>query len=213
MSKLELLVAGDRRLVGGYDPGIYIDAARVDRVVAREATYGGWGVPGRSQWVVEVMTREVQDLEADPPMLYTPTLYSFDYPDEATARRDAARIEAFIGLGLTGVEMIAAERQRQITAGWVAEHDDQHTHGELLLAALAYGVEAAPADAEFVTPAGERFVGGPARSMPQWWPWVEPMWNPPSDPVRNLTKAGALIAAELDRLARAAVNEPEDSDG
>ncbi len=33
------------------------------------------------------------------------------------------------------------------------------------------------------------------------WPWFDG-WKPDlSDPIRNLVKAGALIAAEIDRLA------------
>ena len=37
---------------------------------------------------------------------------------------------------------------------------------------------------------------------PDSWPWDEGDWNP-QDPERDLVKAGALIAAELDRLQRA----------
>ena len=35
------------------------------------------------------------------------------------------------------------------------------------------------------------------------WPWGSEYWKPSEDPVRNLVKAGALIAAEIDRLNRA----------
>jgi hypothetical protein len=35
------------------------------------------------------------------------------------------------------------------------------------------------------------------------WPWSKKWWKPSSDPIRNLVKAGALIAAEIDRLQRA----------
>ena len=36
---------------------------------------------------------------------------------------------------------------------------------------------------------------------PCWdWPWAKKWWKPSDDPVRNLVKAGALIAAEIDRL-------------
>jgi hypothetical protein len=78
----------------------------------------------------------------------------------------------------SGVELIAAERQRQIaTEGWTPEHDDTHEEGELIAAAICYAAEAAPVDLEI---------------RPQW-PWPAP--GKPSDPVRNLVKAGALIAA------------------
>jgi hypothetical protein len=43
------------------------------------------------------------------------------------------------------------------------------------------------------------------------WPWEQPDWWKPSDnPIRNLEKAGALIAAEIDRLIRkGAKSSPE----
>ncbi len=39
----------------------------------------------------------------------------------------------------------------------------------------------------------------PPSSMSGEWPWPEP-WAPSNDPIRNLVQAGALIAAEIDRL-------------
>jgi hypothetical protein len=33
----------------------------------------------------------------------------------------------------------------------------------------------------------------------QWWPWSFEWWKP-KDRIRNLVRAGALIAAEIDRL-------------
>ena len=42
-----------------------------------------------------------------------------------------------------------------------------------------------------------------AASAGKLWPWDELFWNPsPDDPVRQLAKAGALIAAEIDKLQR-----------
>jgi hypothetical protein len=38
--------------------------------------------------------------------------------------------------------------------------------------------------------------------VPSSWPWDYDWWKPSDDPIRNLTKAGALIAAEIDRLNR-----------
>lgn len=89
--------------------------------------------------------------------------------------------------GLSGAELIAAERHRQVSAeGWTPEHDDHHTSGELVDAAVAYLAE-----------------GNPDSGRP-WWPWDESYWKPSTDRVRNLAKAGALIAAEIDRLRRGA---------
>ncbi len=87
----------------------------------------------------------------------------------------------------TGTELIAAERERQITAeGWTPEHDDSHVLKELVYAAICYASKAA---------------GKPFASV--GWPWPS-WWKPSRDPVRNLVKAGALIAAEIDRLQRLA---------
>ena len=86
-----------------------------------------------------------------------------------------------------GARLIAAERQRQITQeGWAPEHDDDHTDGALLLAAVEYIQHV-----QHIPDSGE------------CWPWARESWKPSADPIRNLVKAGALIAAEIDRLTRA----------
>jgi hypothetical protein len=88
----------------------------------------------------------------------------------------------------TGVDLIAAERLRQVEAeGWTAEHDDEHTTGELATAAACYALPSVH----------RRFDGG----MPAFWPFEMGAWKPsPDDRIRELVKAGALIAAEIDRL-------------
>lgn len=94
---------------------------------------------------------------------------------------------------MTGAERIAAERQRQIDVeGWTPEHDDAHDQGELLRAAFFY----AAIGVDGLTPDEI-----PAR--PEGWPWALDWWKPSLDPIRNLERAGALIAAEIDRLLRA----------
>lgn len=82
-----------------------------------------------------------------------------------------------------GVELIAAERRRQIEVeGWTAEHDAQHKGGELSLAAAVYAV-----------PNHLRGI------LMVLWPW-DSFWYKPKDRIRDLVRAGALIAAEIDRL-------------
>lgn len=96
------------------------------------------------------------------------------------------------GGSLSGAELIAAERQRQIDVeGWTPEHDDEHGDYALASAAMAYIPHAI-------------YRRDPAELPNQWWPWAREWWKPSADPVRNLVKAGALIAAEIDRLQRAA---------
>lgn len=92
-----------------------------------------------------------------------------------------------------GASMIAIERYRQIaTEGWTPEHDDDYKDAELAKAAAAY------IDAGLVAQGGDV-----STFFPRDWPWERQWWKPSGDPIRNLVKAGALIAAEIDRLHRA----------
>jgi hypothetical protein len=90
----------------------------------------------------------------------------------------------------SGIAAIAAERRRQIEVeGWTPEHDDEHTYGEMADAAASYAWEAAHPGASLNNP-------------PTSFPWGAVWWKP-KDCRSNLVKAGALIAAEIDRLDRA----------
>lgn len=103
-----------------------------------------------------------------------------------------------------GVELIAAERQRQIKAeGWTTEHDDIHTRGELRMAAESYlsAIEYQPAGDDH-NGVFDRVEGRVRTKPPREWPWNPSDWKPSDDQVRNLVKAGALIAAEIERLIR-----------
>jgi hypothetical protein len=88
-----------------------------------------------------------------------------------------------------GVQAIATERLRQVAVeGWSPEHDDEHIHGEIAAAAAAYTMVSDP--------------DGAGDCADEWWPWDSESWKPSVDPLRNLARAGALIAAEYDRIAR-----------
>lgn len=91
-----------------------------------------------------------------------------------------------------GAVLIASERQRQIEKeGWSAAHDDGHSNQEMILAAIAYAS---------VDLARKGFLRD--RLGLSVWPWETSWWKPNRDHIRNLVKAGALIAAEIDRLER-----------
>jgi hypothetical protein len=103
----------------------------------------------------------------------------------------------------TGVERIAAERWRQISQeGYSPQHDAEHDNDALAWAAACY---AAPERVYLVT---ERDRGV---SWAEPWPahWRRDaafagdrkLHNRQSR-IRELEKAGALIAAEIDRLTR-----------
>ena len=100
----------------------------------------------------------------------------------------------------TGIELIANERLRQIGyEGWTPEHDDEHTDGALAVAACCYAAQENQ---------GLYYDGKKLRQAAlQHWPWAREWWKPtPDDRVRELVKAGALIAAEIDRLLRLGPN-------
>ena len=93
---------------------------------------------------------------------------------------------------MAGTDDIAAERARQIEAeGWTPDRDDEYICGQLARAATCYAYRA-----------GWPESGGPSNEVSHLWPWHKSWWKP-TDRRRDLVKAGALIAAEIDRLDRA----------
>lgn len=97
-----------------------------------------------------------------------------------------------------GIELIAAERARQVEMeGWTPEHDDGHFDESLALAASCYAL-----------PDGKRQKQLLDFTLIEWlWPWDFCWWKPAGrktkpQRIRELVKAGALIAAEIDRLQR-----------
>jgi hypothetical protein len=118
--------------------------------------------------------------------------------------------------GPTGAELIATERRRQIEEEeWDGEHDDQHADGELAAAAVCYAARARTCEVTGNLEGGSLMLADP-------WPW-DAEWDKRSKVrgtrrdmspngklipgrvkarIRDLVKAGALIAAEIDRLQR-----------
>ena len=98
---------------------------------------------------------------------------------------------------MNGIQLIAAERERQVTfEGYLPEHDDKHIYGELAGMAHGYALLAEVQQCAHLE-------GTPSQMLPPpRWPFERSSWKPSDDVIRNLEKAGALIAAELDRLLR-----------
>lgn len=91
-----------------------------------------------------------------------------------------------------GASLIQEERTRQVTEeGWSSAHDRNHEIGELTKAALCY------LEAGCYAAATHKILADP----PDCWPWKQSDWKPTENPVRNLVKAGALVAAEIDKLS------------
>lgn len=97
----------------------------------------------------------------------------------------------------SGIELIAEERQRHIDKeGYTDSHDDEHDKDEIAIAAACYAM-----------PKRKRKYVKKwkclAQYVPKKWPWDFRDWKEtPDDRIRELVKAGALIAAEIDRLQR-----------
>lgn len=95
-----------------------------------------------------------------------------------------------------GIMLIAAERIRQIDEEDFDErYDRRWTTGQLTQAAMCYAAE----DIRFKGYELYHKASAAEHSEPLFWPWNSRWWKP-KDRKRNLVKAGALIAAEIDRL-------------
>lgn len=80
---------------------------------------------------------------------------------------------------------IFMERRRQITReGYDTKHDDEHVGGEIGAAGAAYAL-----------------FNMRTRSALGLWPFAHG-FKPKENPEHNMVRAGALIVAELERLAR-----------
>jgi len=105
----------------------------------------------------------------------------------------------------TGAELIALERDRQIhELGYTIEHDADHDEADLAFAAAVY---AAPTTISLLriqeqATHPEHGAGGRVEWVEPWpigWHRAERSANV-EERIRELAKAGALIAAEIDRL-------------
>lgn len=103
---------------------------------------------------------------------------------------------------MSGTDLIALERHRQIAEeGYDAAHDAGHAD-ELADAAAAYAVAHAWRGSDEGT-----------QAAPPEWPWSLVYWKPtPNDRIRELVKAGALIAAAIDSIQGVAREQEPDRD-
>lgn len=107
-----------------------------------------------------------------------------------------------------GIGLIAAERARQVTEeGYTPEHDAGHA-SDLTGAATSYA-GATHATLLLGRTPEQAIAGGIQTVVPPFWPWSSHYWKPTGDPVRDLTKAGALIAAAIDSLLAEVPDEHE----
>ena len=116
-----------------------------------------------------------------------------------------------------GSELIARERIRQISEeDYNDAHDDDHDRGELALAAVCYAAEAFSEEVFVKQPIVCSSTGRETHMFVDPWPWDEEFDRRPTSRLRKkpvnkrielLVKAGALIAAEIDRLQRTKIRK------
>lgn len=98
---------------------------------------------------------------------------------------------------LNAIEALINERMRQVTKGYVPEHDDDHAFGELPAAAACYA---------------SRASGNPLRMFVAAYPFEGGL--PPRRNNENARsdalKAAALLLAEVERIDRRADNGDAD---
>ena len=92
----------------------------------------------------------------------------------------------------SGLDLIIKERERQISEeGWTPEHDKVHINNELAIAAACYALHGNAQGAAAIV----------KLSLEDAWPLdIDADKRHKHGYVKRLTIAGALIAAELDRL-------------
>lgn len=103
----------------------------------------------------------------------------------------------FFALLPSTIDVLDERRRQQFDEGWSEDHDDEHMHGELARAAVAYALQAA--------------IGCFTKKAPSIFPWIESHWKP-SSARRDLVKAAALILAEIERLDRLATTFGNDDE-
>ena len=115
----------------------------------------------------------------------------------AAALAEDEAMKKLIEHGYTfGAAKIAEERKRQIDIeGYDAMHDRHHTPQVLCRAAAAYALHEDPS----------KLVADAAAKL---WPWSKDFWKPKNH-IRNLIRAGALIAAAIDRCYACGMEEDQ----
>lgn len=86
-----------------------------------------------------------------------------------------------------GAKLIAKARKQQQKEHWPTDYRGYHTKEELAWAAACYAM---PEEGRVYT--GE--------DIPAEWPFAREVWEPSEDRIKELAKAGAFIAAEIDRI-------------
>ena len=98
----------------------------------------------------------------------------------------------------SGVDLIAEERKRQVEEeNWDEEHDRELPVGDLAVFGACYVLDFAAR----YSGQHETWRAKYNKASKALFPFDDEWWKPtPDNPIKQLIKAGALIAAEIDRL-------------
>jgi hypothetical protein len=97
---------------------------------------------------------------------------------------------------LDALNLITKERFRQITQeGYTPAHDDEHTESQLAVLAAVYALSSAG-------PGYDNELTKVLYTLDSGWSFK------PKDPISDLTRAGALVLAELERRLRMKEGDP-----
>lgn len=99
-----------------------------------------------------------------------------------------------------GLAYIAQERARQVVVKRRLPEDDvsHNARGQLAMAAACYALLAGGQSRHENAPGGTPDVV--TMSPLRQWPFCGAAWKPSNNRLKNLVRAGAFIAAEIDRL-------------
>ena len=169
----DALAAENAALKSALNPEVIPDAA-VEAFTETAIMGHDWNETGEWSWV----ENDTDVIRAVLEAIKTETPATDAYLAEVRAQG--------VGSLSNAVQSVIAERQRHQSAeGWAPEHDDQYGESQLLWASSCYVLNTIQ----------------PFNSIPLDWPWA-PEWWKPTNPRRDLVKAGALILAEIERIDR-----------
>ncbi len=94
---------------------------------------------------------------------------------------------------MNGIELIAAERAKHVGIGYDKEHDKQHYTGDLAKAAACYAL--GKTNVRIMEEKNHRYT-----LLKTIYPWDNGKDLEEKTRLRQLEIAGALIAAEIDRI-------------
>lgn len=172
------------KIIGPAASGKTTLAKRIKEILEEE--FIETGLPGEVTIFDDGHAVEAQTIDEYGSLTYEYIILVKEQPEQADKQKDIDN----------GASLIATERTRQIAEeGYSNKHDDMQGGDQLALAAICYAAPSFLRD----------FLN---LNDINCWPWDIEYFKPSGDRIKDLTKAGSLIAAEIDRLLRLKEAQP-----